>query len=122
VAGAPGEGRFWVYVPAIPGKEPGAGLPPADIRFPVLESYIDVVVEGALEYGPEFAREIIVTTKGWSEYWLNDRELARRPWVFDSRSAAVDKILAAYAPDFAERKFPEEFAAKYLLNANARAP
>jgi hypothetical protein len=119
----PARGRIWVYVPAIAGKAPGVGLPPADIRFPILESYIDVVVEGALEYGPEFAREIIVTTKDWSRYWLNDRELARRPWVFDSRSATVDKMLAAYAPHFADRKFPEEYVAKYLTDiSNARAP
>jgi hypothetical protein len=49
----------------------------------VLESYIDVVVEGALDYGQEFARELLETTSDWSNCWLNDRELARRPWVHD---------------------------------------
>lgn len=114
----PAEGRIWVYVPDIAGKAPGVALPPADVRFPLLESYIDVVIEGALEYGPEFTREIIVTTKGWSRYWLNDRELARRPWVIDRKSAAVDKMLAAFAPTFSDREFPEDYTAKYLLNAH----
>ena len=44
----------------------------------MLESYIDVVVEGGLEFGEDFARELIETTSDWSDYWLNDRELARR--------------------------------------------
>ena len=114
----PAQGHIWVYVPDVAGKEPGVDLPLPDAKFPMLESYIDVVVEGGLEYGPEFAREIIATTKDWSRYWLNDRDLARRPWVFDKQSAAVDRLLAAHAPQFADRMFPEEFTAKYLLNTN----
>jgi hypothetical protein len=114
----PAQGHIWVYVPDLVGKQPGVDLPSSDARYPVLESYIDVVVEGALEYGPEFARELIVTTNGWSAYWLNDRELARRPWVFDKQSAAVDKLLAAYAPHFADRLLPNEYTVKYLLHTN----
>lgn len=116
----PAQGRIWVYVPGAAGKEPGVGLPQPDAKFPMLELYIDVVVEGGLEYGTEFAREIIATTKDWSRYWLNDRDLARRPWVFDKQSAAVDRLLAAHAPQFADRMFPEEFTAKHLLNTNAQ--
>ena len=48
----------------------------------------------------------------------DDRDVARRPWVFDKQSAAMDRLLAAHAPQFADRMFPEEFAAKYLLNTN----
>jgi hypothetical protein len=112
----PAQGRIWVYVPDKPGQDPGVDLPQADIHFPMLESYIDVVIE----YGPEFAREIIATTKDWSRYWLNDRDLARRPWVFDRQSATVDKLLAADAPHFADRMFPEEFTARYLLRPDAQ--
>jgi len=116
----PTQGHIWVYVPDKPGHEPGIDLPSPDAHFPMLESYVDIVIEGGLEYGPDFAREIIATTKDWSRYWLNDRDLARRPWVFDKQSAAVDKLLAAYAPHFADRMFAEEFTAKYLLNATAQ--
>ncbi|HEX5326109.1 MAG TPA: gamma-glutamylcyclotransferase family protein [Acetobacteraceae bacterium] len=115
--GLPDQGRIWVYVPDVAGNPPGLDLPPADARFPMLESYIDVVIEGGLEYGPAFAREIIETTKDWSRYWLNDRELARRPWVLDHQSAAVDKLLAAVAPHFADRMLSEDYAAKYLLGS-----
>lgn len=81
--GLPSDGRIWVYVPDLPGRDPGAGLPPPDAEYPLLQSYIDVVIEGGLQYGPDFAREIIETTEGWSKFWLNDRRLARRPWVFN---------------------------------------
>ncbi|HEY6432278.1 MAG TPA: gamma-glutamylcyclotransferase family protein [Acetobacteraceae bacterium] len=119
--GLPADGRIWVYVPDIAGREAGTGLPLPDAKFPMLESYIDVVIQGGLEYGREFAREIIVTTKDWSPYWLNDRDLARRPWVFDKQSAVVDKLLSGFAPHFADRVFSEECAAKYLLGRNAGA-
>jgi hypothetical protein len=44
----PATGRIWVYIPVKADGEPGVGLPVASAEFPVLESYIDVVVEGAL--------------------------------------------------------------------------
>jgi hypothetical protein len=107
----PAQGTVWVYVPKAEGKAPGEGLPVPDARFPLVESYIDVVIEGGLEYGPEFAREIIETTRDWSPYWLNDRTLARRPWVFDKQFAKIDALLATSAPCFAQRAFSEDYAA-----------
>jgi hypothetical protein len=118
----PADGKIWVYVPDRPGKPPGVELPPPDAEYPLLQSYIDVVIEGGLEYGPDFAREIIETTEGWGKYWLNDRRLARRPWVFDSSYQLVDELLASYAPHFADRQFPEDYAARLLMLQNARAP
>ena len=111
----PAQGKIWVYIPDVPGKPPGVDLPQPNPSYPLLESYIDVVIEGGLEYGPEFAREIIETTAGWSRYWLNDRQLGRRPWVFDKSYNTVDGLLAALAPDFSDRLFPEQYAAKNLL-------
>jgi hypothetical protein len=106
----PTQGTVWVYVPKVEGKAPGEGLPLPDAKYPLVESYIDVVIEGALEYGPQFAREVIDTTRDWSPYWLNDRTLARRPWVFDKQFAQVDALLASSAPCFAQRAFSEDFA------------
>jgi hypothetical protein len=107
----PTQGTVWVYVPKAEGKAPGKGLPSPDARFPLVESYIDVVIEGGLEYGPEFAREILETTRDWSPYWLNDRTLARRPWVFDKQFEMVDALLAKSAPCFAQRAFSEDYTA-----------
>jgi hypothetical protein len=116
----PEEGRVWVYVQVRPGGAPGEGLPEPDAAHPLLQSYIDVVVEGALEYGPDYARELLETTADWSPFWLNDRELARRPWVHDAKTAAVDRLLAATGPASArlpDRMFPEEFAVRWLAPA-----
>jgi hypothetical protein len=101
----PETGTIWVYVPVGQGGEPGVGLAAPDAQYPLLESYIDLVVEGGLEYGPDFARELIETTYGWSDYWLNDRELARRPWVHDPGSEAVDKLLTSIPETAAKLKF-----------------
>lgn len=110
----PARGRIWAYIPEIPGKKPGVDLPPPNASFPLLQSYIDVVVEGGLEYGPGFAREIIATTTGWSRYWLNDREEPRRPWVFDKSYQTVDRLLEMNAPDFKHRLLPEQYAVQEL--------
>ncbi len=108
----PEAGKIWVYVPVGPDGHVGEGLPP-DVEHPLLESYIDVVVKGGLQYGEDFAREVLETTEGWSDYWLNDRELARRPWVHNPEATEVDKMLAA-APKVAAklhfRLFPEIYA------------
>lgn len=112
----PESGKIWAYVPVKPNGEPGVGLPTADAAFPLLESYIDVVVEGGLEYGEDFARELIETTSDWSNYYLNDRELARRPWVHDKTAATVDRLLASTPVTAARLKyrlFPEPYAVRW---------
>jgi hypothetical protein len=118
----PAAGRIWVYVPVGPSGRIGEDLPEAAPAFPLLQSYIDVVVEGATEFGPDFAREVIETTRDWSPYWLNDRELPRRPWVFDRDSGRTDDLLRQTPPaaeHFDDRLFPEVFAVR---NSKARQP
>ena len=112
----PETGRIWVYVPVKEGGEPGVGLPEPNAQFPLLESYIDVVVEGGLEYGEGFAREVLETTDGWSDYWLNDRELARRPWVHDPELRVVDDLLGSTpgaAAKLKSRLFTEPYAIRW---------
>jgi hypothetical protein len=116
----PTVGHFWLYVPEERGKigeVNGVGPAKPDRDFPLLESYIDVFVEGGLEYGKEYARELIETTQGWSPYWLNDRVLARRPWVRDPQSQTVDELLQSTTVTSAllrERRFPETYAEKWF--------
>ena len=80
------------------------------------------MVEGGLEYGDDFAREIVDTTIGWSRFWLNDREFARRPQrVLDPKAAKVDDLLtstpasAAFLPS---RAFPEIYGERLRAGAN----
>ena len=111
----PEEGQIWVYVPDGPRGEPGEGLPYPDAFYPILQSYIDICVTGAMEYGDEFAVEFLETTYGWGGYWLNDRELPRRPWVHQKSYKAVDRLLARFPSDprrnaMQFRRLPTEYA------------
>ncbi len=115
----PEGGRIWIYAPVGPDGRPGAGLPTPDAEHPLLQSYIDVVVEGGLEYGEAFAREVIETTEGWNDYWLNDRELARRPWVRNPEASAVDRALADAPLSAARLKF-RLFAEPYAIHWSAQ--
>ncbi len=113
----PRDVQIWVYVPVGEGGEPGAGLTPPNTAFPLLQSYIDVVIDGALEFGPDYAREFVETTRDWSEFWLNDRQLARRPWIFDTNYSNEDRLLSTTAPaseHFKDRQYPEVFGARYF--------
>ncbi|MDF2762537.1 MAG: gamma-glutamylcyclotransferase [Thermomicrobiales bacterium] len=111
----PEHGKIWVYIPVVPGQEPGVGLPLPSAAYPILQSYLDLVIEGGLEFGADYAREIVASTVDWSAYWLNDRPLARRPWVYTKEYVAIDKLLADSVPHFKDRLYAEPYAAKYLL-------
>jgi hypothetical protein len=112
----PATGKIWVYIPIGPNGKIGEDLPVASATYPLLQSYIDVVLDGALEYSWDFARELVETTQDWSPYWLNDRELPRRPWVFDRNYAEEDQLLRETQPaagHFDERLLPEVFAVRH---------
>jgi hypothetical protein len=109
----PAAGHFWIYVPRAVAQGTAATFHAPDADYPIVESYVDIVVEGGLEYSPEFAREIIATTDGWSRFWLNDRELAHRPWVHDPQARDVDQLLAsvpATAALLPQRAFEENWS------------
>ncbi len=64
------KGKYWVYVPkkiVLPSKD-----------FPIVQSYIDVVLTGCFELGKNFAEEFMNTTKGWA-FIENDREKPKYP-------------------------------------------
>ena len=81
---------------------------------------------GGLEYGPDFAAEILETTEGWSPYWLDDRRLGRRPWVFEREWREIDALLAAHPAKAADntasrRQLPERYAARFAADASCMA-
>jgi hypothetical protein len=57
-------GTFWTYIAVNP-KEP-------DAEHPIPQSYIDVVLNGFLDFGIDFAKEFIDSTDGW-KYVADDR-------------------------------------------------
>ena len=47
--------------------------------------------------------------------WLNERELARRPWLHQKQYMHIDRLLAELVPDFfAMRKLESEYATLLL--------
>lgn len=95
----------------LPEEEPGLGLLPPSADYPILQTYIDVCVSGCLEHGEAFAREFIATTFLWSPFWLNERELARRPWLHQKQYVKIDALLREGVPAyFCHRKLESEYA------------
>jgi hypothetical protein len=99
---------FWVYVP----RE----TQPASDEFPICQTYVDVCLSGCLERGGhELANRWVVTTGGWSQYWLNDAPMSRRPWLHRPRHAEVDAVLKEHAERtrFDERRHPEDYSGRW---------
>ena len=44
----------------------------------------------------KFVIEFLNTTYSWNKYWLNDRKLARRPWIHEKNYKIIDKLLSKY--------------------------
>ena len=65
----------------------------------------------SLEHGDDFAKEFIETTFKWAPYWLNERTLARRPWVHQKQYVKIDRLLAEAVPEYyARRRLESEYA------------
>lgn len=112
----PEGGTIWAYVPKGLSTPESRPLLP-DLKHPVLQSYLDLCLEGALEHGAEFAREMIATTADWGTFWLNDRLMARRPWMMTKSSGAIDELLATTTPastSFADRLYSEDYAVRLM--------
>ena len=89
----------------------GRGLQPPSAEYPILQTYVDVCLSGCLEHGDEFAREFIATTFLWAPWWLNERTLARRPWLHQKQYVKIDALLGEEVPEyFRHRKLESEFA------------
>ena len=98
---------IWVYVPC----PSHYALPDED--FPILQTYVDVCIRGCLQWGGQpLADHFVLSTHSWSDCFLNDAPLSRRPWLHRLDYAAVDSCLSRYS-DYVKlecRRHPEEFA------------
>ena len=95
------QGQYWIYV-----NKPEAVLP-ANERFPVVQSYVDIFLTGcqqlgrrAIAFKGDLMRECILTTKGWSEHWVNDRLFPRRPFFHQPNAGMIDRLLHENVPEF----------------------
>ena len=57
--------KFWCYT--------GTSKIPATSSHPILQSYVDVIIKGCLEFSPEFASTFVTTTTGWEGFYMDDR-------------------------------------------------
>ncbi|KAL3916266.1 MAG: hypothetical protein SGILL_005253 [Bacillariaceae sp.] len=102
--------RLWLYVPLA------SSCKAADENHPLLQSYVDTVLQGCLEWGGEtVADTFIQTTGGWSTYFLNDTPSSRRPWLFRKDYSTIDRLLQKYGTKthYGDRKHPEEFSSAF---------
>ncbi|MCP4524796.1 MAG: gamma-glutamylcyclotransferase [Aestuariibacter sp.] len=91
-------GKIWAYIannPTLPTKE-----------YPIIQSYIDVVMTGCLYFGEEFASEFVHTTGKWENPWINDRQAPIYPRYMKSVSLAkqIDKMLSELVPQAFEQR------------------
>ena len=75
----------------------GRGLCPPSVEYPILQTYVDVCVSSLpRKYGDDL-REFIATTFLWAPHWLNERTLARRPWLHQRPYIQIDRYQGARA-------------------------
>ena len=90
---------IWTYLTSRPGA-------PSD-AYPLVQSYIDVILAGCLAFGADFAAEFIETTQGWGVAWLDDRAQPRYARAMSDvpQAAEIDRQLCARIPRaFAHRR------------------
>jgi len=95
------QGQYWIYV-----NQPDAVMPATE-RFPIVQSYVDIFLTGcqqlarrAIAFQGDLMRECIVTTKGWSKHWVNDRIFPRRPFFHQPNAGIIDRLLHKNVPEF----------------------
>jgi tetratricopeptide (TPR) repeat protein len=102
--------NVWLYVPLE------THCTHADENHPLLQSYVDTVLQGCLEWGGDhFAEKFLVSTGGWATYFLNDTPNSRRPWLFRKDYDIIDRLLQKHSSltHYGDRRHPEEFASAF---------
>ncbi|MEN9917112.1 MAG: hypothetical protein RLY40_1044 [Pseudomonadota bacterium] len=96
------QGQFWIYA-----LKPELLAPPS-VRYPIVESYVDIFLAGCLEIEKKyhlsnFAAACVNTTSDWSVNWVNDRIYPRRPSLYQPHALAIDRLLQKQIPQFFQR-------------------
>lgn len=98
-------GNIWIYLNKFArGKYAEDYIPSA--VYPLVQSYIDICVNGAMEIESNFPSaagftdDLINSTLFWSNFWVNDRPMPRRPFIYRSNSGAIDAKLNSLVGSF----------------------
>lgn len=91
--GIPQKGTLWIYVPIGNKGKAGEDLPTPDIEHPIGQAYLDLCINGFLEYGEKFTKEFLETTFGWNRCWVDDRSICCRPWIRPESFEKIDLLM-----------------------------
>lgn len=68
-------------------------------EFPIVQSYLDLCINGCLEIEKEFentsgfCKDFISSIRHWNKYWVNDRIFPRRPFIHEPNAFLIDQTL-----------------------------
>ncbi len=81
------KGNVWAYITKKPEKT----------KFPIIQSYLDVILTGCLEISKEFAREFLLNTFNWTRI-ENDRKNPRYPRYMKKilKQKEIDNLLKEF--------------------------
>ena len=67
---------------------------------PIVQSYVDVIIEGCLEIGLDFTEEFLKSTTGWEYDWIDDRLFPKYPRSLnhDNAHQRIDPIVQKLIP------------------------
>jgi len=84
-------GILWAYV--------GTSQAAPEAARPIMQSYLDVILNGCLNYGPDFARRFTELTGQW-QHLVNDRAQPTypRPLQSSARLPEIDGLLIEHLP------------------------
>jgi hypothetical protein len=95
----PEQGNLWVYVGTQNNVTP---LPDR----PIMQSYLDVILNGCLDFNEHFAVRFLQLTGHW-QHLIDDRKSPKylRPLSSTERLNDIDRLIQQYQPDlWADRK------------------
>lgn len=93
----PSSGTLWVYV-GHSSKQPNK-------HKPIMQSYLDVILNGCLDYGEPFAKRFTQTTLLW-QHLVNDRSQPAylRPLKSTARLNDIDAIIQQQLPELLKKR------------------
>jgi hypothetical protein len=116
--------KVWAYIP----KDGGAG---ADHNYPIMQSYVDIILRGCLSISKDFALKFLESTHGWwhdqtihnpdseaPEYvWVDDRHAPYYVRADEEWSSEMKHML----DDLLKEIHPEPFRKRRHLNTIRKA-
>ena len=90
-------GTLWAYV--------GTSQAAPHAERPIMQSYLDVILNGCLNYGPDFARRFTELTGQW-QHLVDDRTQPTYPRALKShdRLPEIDQVILERLPDLWAQK------------------